>query len=118
MNYSIPVSGTADNSILTTYSYMQRCLGEFKLGLADQENAKGAVMLMDEESDLNSDGGSAYKGPKRGAMSVLSHSFSHFSVKSTRSVLGYTPIPQDLVEKNKENAAKWINNYLLTQNIH
>lgn len=30
--YCIPISGTTDNCLLTNYSYMQRCRGEFRYG--------------------------------------------------------------------------------------
>jgi hypothetical protein len=37
---------------------------------------------------------------------------SHISGQSTKSALGYTPIPPDLVARNKENCVKLINSYL------
>lgn len=33
-------------------------------------------------------------------------------------MLGYSPIPMDLVERNKQYAAKWMNNFLPTLNLY
>ncbi len=51
--YSIPISGTTDNSLFTSFPYMQRCNKEFSLVL--DEESKGPVKLIeDDNEDVNS----------------------------------------------------------------
>ena len=48
--YSVPISGTTDNCILTTFSYMQRSLDEFKITCEEES----PIMLVD---DFDNDSG-------------------------------------------------------------
>lgn len=42
----IPVSGTTDNSILTNYSYIQRCPGEFEIKTNDLSPIKIVIYYL------------------------------------------------------------------------
>lgn len=57
---------------------------------------------------------------KRRAPSIMSSKSakSHYSGRSTRSALGYSPIPLDLVQLNKQYVTKWMNFYIFSQNLH
>jgi hypothetical protein len=58
--YMIPVSGTADNCLLTAYSYMQRCAGDFRLELGQS----GVMLLYDDQDEQRSEVGSMMKASK------------------------------------------------------
>ncbi|CAD8092149.1 unnamed protein product [Paramecium primaurelia] len=116
--YTIPVSGTADNCLLTSFSYQQRCANEFKIDekISQGQTSQGPICLMDDDDDANSDIQSPHK---KGAPSVISYrSLSSMSNQTTASALGYIPIPQDLVEQNKQYATKWLKFFLWSANIH
>lgn len=94
IEYTIPVSGTTDNSIFTTFPYMQRCRGEFQVECDD----RGCIQIIDEDHqavDNNSDVGSqtTRKGGRYAASVGSGKTFS--SKSSQRAGLGYTPIPKD-----------------------
>lgn len=47
--YTIPVSGTTDNCLLTNYPYIQRSQGDFRISISDPENQKGPIMILDDD---------------------------------------------------------------------
>lgn len=68
-----------------------------------------------KENDDDDDEMDSQTSPK--AISVgFSRAGSNAS-KSVRSILGYTPIPQHLIEKNADYLVKWLNNNVLAENI-
>lgn len=71
-------------------------------------------MVIDDDQDVASEVGSTRN--KRRAPSILSSRSqqSHVSGKSTRSALGYSPIPPDLVQQNKAYICKWMNFIVLS----
>jgi hypothetical protein len=44
--YALPISGTADNSLFTNFSYLRRCQGEYSLVV--DEDKKEAVCIEEE----------------------------------------------------------------------
>lgn len=107
--YTIPISGTCDNCLLTNYSYIQRLLpNEYKLIC---EEGKPILLQEDfsEDSEIHS--------KKIHAGNVVSKAGSALSSKSARSVLGYVAIPINLLEKSSELIVKWLNHFALNSFI-
>ena len=71
-------------------------------------------MIIDDDFEENS------KGGRKRAPSILSSKTlsSNISARSTKSALGYSPIPQDLLQQNKTYVTKWMNFYLFNCNLH
>ncbi|KAL4498636.1 hypothetical protein ABPG72_019754 [Tetrahymena utriculariae] len=127
-SYDIQISGTTDNSLFTNYSYFQRYAGEFKI---DLEHDRSPLKLEVDEDDLDSVDGlsdgragkaaaaAAKKKATGGAQSVVSAKTlsSYGSSKSTKSLLGYSPVPTQYLEQNVEFLCRWLNFYVLTQTI-
>ncbi|KAM3143753.1 Encoded by [Paramecium bursaria] len=108
--YTIPVSGTADNCLLSNYSYLQRQQGYFRI---EEKQPQGPLMLVEDDQDNGNDDN------LRKAQSMVSYrTFSSLSGRSVTSALGYSPIPQDLVEQNKQYATKCLKFFLWSTNIH
>lgn len=64
--------------------------------IMDPEGQKGSIMIIDDDQDVNSEVPSQKGGRgARRAPSVMSSRTqgSHLSGRSTRSALGYSPIP-------------------------
>jgi len=52
--YSLPISGTADNCLLTSYAYLQRNAGDFRI---DEKVPGGPICLLEDDYDNASDVG-------------------------------------------------------------
>lgn len=82
IEYTIPVSGTTDNSIFTNFQYMQRCKGEYNVECDD----KGIIQIIDDDHqavDNNSDIGSIATTRKGGRYAASVGSGKTFSSKSS-----------------------------------
>ena len=89
--FSIPISGTTDNSIFTVFSFIQRNSEEYGL---EVEEGKPIKLYQDASSDRE-DGRRGFNNrPSRtgGASSVVS--------RNARSLIGYNPVPLYILEKN------------------
>ena len=104
--FSIPVSGTTDNSLFTIFSFMQRNAEEISL---EYGPGKPITLIQDASSDQESaktglPGGKAFS--KTGASSVIS--------RTARSLVGFNPVPVHVLEKNCEYVCRWFNATLQT----
>lgn len=114
-SYVIPISGTSDNSVFTTYQYLQRNKGDFTISA---ESEKSPVMIKEEEQDAEqSDGGSNTNLKKKNNQSLVSGRTFNSKV-SQNAHLGYNPIPKHMMEYSKEHIKTWLNNnVVLSDNI-
>lgn len=100
--FSIPISGTTDNSLFTVYSYMQRNIDEYGLEI---EDGKPIMIFQDATSDneesVGKGGGLSKHSRTAGASSVVS--------KTARSLVGFNPVPLYVLEKNCEFILRWFN---------
>lgn len=107
--FSIPIAGTADNSLFTVFSFIQTHADFLKLEL--DEN--GAIKLIHEENSENEEISGRWGtigGPKTSApSSVVS--------RSAFSIVGYSPIPIVLLEKGLEHLARFLNQFLSNTTI-
>lgn len=98
--FSIPISGTTDNSIFTIFSFMQRNADEIRL---EVERDKPLKLIQDASSDQESAKtglpGKAFS--KTGASSVIS--------RTAKSLVGFNPVSVQLLEKNCEYVCRWYN---------
>jgi len=107
--YSIPLSGTADNSLLTAFPFIQRNPEEVRFELSDS----GAVQLLQEvesDAELASEKGKSGGFRTSGGSSVVS--------RSAKSIIGFNPIPQQLLEKSLEFLARWFNHTTLSSPVN
>ncbi|KAL4497051.1 hypothetical protein ABPG72_002207 [Tetrahymena utriculariae] len=118
--YVIPVSGTTDNSLFTIFPYMQRCKGEYKTEIDPNKNS---IMLLeedaqDDQSDIttNNNISNIKKKYSASVASAKTHS-SRASIRSTRSALGYSPVPKEMFEHSKDQIKNWLNFTVLQNNI-
>jgi hypothetical protein len=89
--FSIPISGTTDNSIFTVFSYLQRNSDEYGLEI---EEGKPIKIFQDASSDKeDGKGGFTAKQFSKtgGASSVVS--------RTARSLVGFNPVPLYILEK-------------------
>ena len=103
--FSIPISGTTDNSIFTVFSFIQRNQEEIDL---EVEPGKPIMLIQDATSDDES-GKAGVPGKafsKGGASSVIS--------RTARSIVGFNPVPVHILEKNCEYVCRWFNGTLHT----
>lgn len=86
--FSIPISGTTDNSLFTDFSFIQRNSDEYGI---DVEEGK---IYQDASSDKEEGKGGFSKQFSKtgGASSVVS--------RTARSLIGYNPVPIYILEKN------------------
>lgn len=110
--YSLPISGTADNSLLTTYSFIQRSPDEVRLEVSET----GCVTLIQEvrsEDEAWSDKGNnvSRAGPRTAAgSSVVS--------QGMMSMVGYNPVPPAMLERSLDFLARWLNHVVLTNPVN
>ena len=107
--YSIPISGTADNCLLTVFPFIQRNPDEIRFETVEN----GPVTLVqDVESDIElySDRGKSGGHRTSGGSSVVSH--------SARSIIGFNPIPQPLLEQSLDFLTRWLNHSVLSSPIN
>lgn len=101
--FSIPISGTTDNSILTVFSYLQRYFDEI---VYRYEKGKPIKLDLEAGSDAGSQksgfsGGGQQRAYSKGGSSVIS--------RTAKSLVGYNPVPSDILEKNCEYVCRWFN---------
>ena len=104
--FFIPIAGTSDNSLLTVYSFIQRHLEDITYDL----DANGATRVNYEESSDQDEYSGKWDGPKTSAAS------SAYS-RSAKSIVGYQPIPQTLLDKGLEQLTRWMNHHVLTNPV-
>ena len=98
--FSIPISGTTDNSIFTIFSFMQRNPDEIRL---EVERDKPIKLIQDASSEQES-GKTGLPGKafsKTGASSVIS--------RTAKSLVGFNPVSVQLLERNCEYVCRWYN---------
>ena len=98
--FSIPISGTTDNSIFTIFAFIQRNSDEYGL---EVEDGKPIKLYQDASSDKeDGKGGFTNKYSRTGgASSVVS--------RTARSLIGYNPVPLYVLEKNCDYISRWLN---------
>lgn len=100
--FSIPISGTTDNSIFTCHSYLQRNPEEIAYKV---EPGKPIKLEPNLSSDPES-GKTGYGRISKGASSVIS--------RTAKSLVGYNPVKSDILDRNCEYITRWFNNTLQT----
>lgn len=104
--FFLPIAGTADNSLLTVYSFIQRHSED----ISYEVDANGATRVNYEESSEQDDYSGKWDAPKTSAAS------SAYS-RSAKSIVGYQPIPQSLLDKGLEFLTRWMNHHVLPNTI-
>jgi hypothetical protein len=118
--FSIPISGTTDNSLFTAFPYIQRNQDEISLEFGGN---KPINLVQDASSDQESMvipgtgknvqggfgslpgvGGKAFS--KAGGSSVIS--------RNARSIIGFAPVAAQVLERNCEQIVRWFNATLQT----
>jgi hypothetical protein len=102
--FSIPISGTTDNSILTVFSYLQRFFDEIVY-----RYDKGKPIMLDQSAGSDtgshksgfSGGGGLQRAYSKGGSSIIS--------RTAKSLVGYNPVPSDILERNCEYVCRWFN---------
>jgi len=109
-NYTIAISATSENCLLTNYSYFQRYSpNEYRLVCEESK----PIMIQDDFSEGDSERNSKkYPGGMLG-----SKAGSAMSSKSSRSALGYVTINVHILEKSCEMIVKWLNHFALNSMI-
>lgn len=100
-SFSIPVSGTADNCILTNYTYFLRNEQKFKI----TQSQSGSLILTENQG--------AQLVRKNSAHSLRSNSTN----KSLMSYLGVPPISQSILHSTIDYIKRYLNCNLLTTPI-
>ena len=106
--YSIPISGTTDNSLFTNFPYFQRHFDSEYI-IQAEENKPLTIIdtpINEDEEDIKTP---HIKGG--GRSSVAS------TTKSSKSVLGFDPISRNLLEKSCEILMRWLNHTALNLTI-
>jgi hypothetical protein len=104
-SFSILVSGTADNSILTNYSYFQRTPKE-EYQLIENEDKPSYIKPAEKEQSEKSE---------RGGGGSVAHSKT--SNSTNRIGLGYPAIPFDILERACKHMAGFLNVFLPNLNL-
>lgn len=107
--YTIAVSGTSDNSLLTVFPFIQRNPDEIRF----ETNENGPVKIIQEvesDADMYSERGKSGGHRTTGGSSVVSH--------SAKSIIGFNPIPQPLLEQSLEFLTRWLNHSVLSTPIN
>jgi hypothetical protein len=99
--FSIPISGTTDNSVFTTYGFQQR---ESETIVLTYGQGKPIRMELDAGSDDEGEPqlGRQRAGSHKGASSLAS--------RTAQSLVGYNPVSPDILERNSEYLMRWYNN--------
>ena len=99
--FSIPISGTFDNCLLTNFPFLQRNKGEFVIS-----EETGTIMIKEEVESDDEDNSSAIK--TKGLQKLPSKTASSVMSRNAQSIIGYTMVPQDLLEANAEYLMRWL----------
>jgi hypothetical protein len=106
--FSIPISGTTDNSLFTIFPFIQRYMDEIHL---EAEEGRPITLVLDATSDMEENsikiGGG---GPRTSAASSVVS-------RSARSIIGYNPIPMYMLDKGLEFMTRFLNNRILSTTI-
>lgn len=106
--YTINVSGTTDNCLLTNYPYLQRMVGEYKI-VAEE---KKAITLVEDYDD-----GESVSDIRTVHNSKRSRKVISTKSGSSKNTLGYSPIRQEQLDESCESVAKWLNHHVLSTPI-
>lgn len=107
--FSIPISGTTDNSLFTIFPFIQRHMDEVHL---ECEEGQPITLILDETSDSDEPSIKAggVGGPRTSAgSSVVS--------RSAGSIIGYTPVPMYMLDKGLDFLTRFLNNRILSTTI-
>lgn len=101
--FSIPISGTTDNSIFSVFTFLQRHFDEI---VYRSESGKPIMLDQCATSDKESiiTGFPGAKAASKGASSVIS--------RTALSLVGYNPVRVDILERNCEFICRWFNSSL------
>jgi hypothetical protein len=99
--FSIPISGTTDNSIFSCFSFLQRFYDEI---VYRADPGKPILLEQNAGSDLES-----AKTGFPGAGKALSKGASSVISRTARSLVGYNPVRGDVLERNCEFICRWFN---------
>ena len=98
--FSIPISGTTDNSIFTIFSFMQRNPDEYSLEVGKDRPIR---LIQDAASDQESQKtglpGKAFS--KTGGSSVIT--------RTAKSLVGFEPVPMQVLDENCKYIERWYN---------
>lgn len=108
--FTIPIAGTADNCIFTSFPFLQRHQDDVRF--VTDEN--GATKLEFEETSDNDEASGRWGGAGGQRTSAASSVYS----RSAKSIVGYQPIPQFLLEKGLEHLNRWLNHSVLSSTIN
>ena len=101
--FSIPISGTTDNSIFSVFSFMQRNYDEIDFSVEPGKPIKLIQQVSNSDQESVKTGGfmgGMNKGfSKGGASSVVS--------RTARSLVGYNPVQMHILDKNCEYICRW-----------
>ncbi|CAG9335550.1 unnamed protein product [Blepharisma stoltei] len=111
--FTIAISGTADNCLFTSFPFIQSHQEDIRFNV--DEN--GAMKLEFEEvSDGDEASGRWGTGGPAGAPRTSAAS-SVYS-RSAKSIVGYQPVPQFLLEKGLDHLNRWLNHSVLSSTIN
>ena len=88
-SYTIPVSGTADNCILTNFPFMQKNKGGY---IFKVEGEKSSIQIVEEKEDLDEDESFDMNDKKNNQRKKSIKGFT----------LGIVSVSRDILENNKE----------------
>lgn len=111
--YAIYVSGTADNSLFTNFPYLQRCPDEYNI----YAHANQPITLVEEVLSEDEVHSSTKQNKAQAGAHSHSKAGSAMSAKSSKSILGYPPIPMAQLEYACDVALRWLNHNALITNI-
>ena len=102
--FSIPISGTTDNSMFTIFSFLQRHPDEIAY---EVEPGKPLKLIQDASSERDSGktGGIGKAFSKAGGTGTNASQLS----RTAKSLVGYSPVPIDLLASNCEYVCRWYN---------
>lgn len=104
--FFIMIAGTADNSLPSIFSFIQRHSEDIKY----ENDANGAIRVSYEENSEQDEYSGKFDGPKT---SVASSAYS----RSAKSIIGYMPIPQTLLDKGIDHLTRWMNHHVLVNPV-
>ena len=109
MRYPIALSGTADNSLLTVFPFVQRNMDEVRFEVNDLGVINLVQDVQSETEDFSEKGGKP-AGARTSGSSVVS--------RSAKSIIGFNPVPQQLLERSLDFLTRWLNAKFLATPIN
>lgn len=99
--YSLMVSGTVDNCLLTNQPFLQR-FSEEEYAIVAEDGKPIRIQETDDDA-------ASHSSPRAGAHSIaISKAGSHTS-RGAVTLLGFTPIPEHMITKSAEHVVRWLN---------